>query len=66
MSKHLAPGALPAGSTPELSDVLINVDNVSKRFCRSLKRSLWTGLQALGSEIGGRRPEHVGRRPGAV
>jgi hypothetical protein len=47
MSKHLAPGALPAGSTPELSDVLINVDNVSKRFCRSLKRSLWTGLQAL-------------------
>lgn len=47
MSKHLAPRALPAGSTPELSDVLINVDNVSKRFCRSLKRSLWTGLQAL-------------------
>jgi hypothetical protein len=47
MSKHLAPGALPAGSTPELSDVLINVDNVSKRLCRSLKRSLWTGLQAL-------------------
>jgi hypothetical protein len=47
MSKHFAPGALPAGSTPELSDVLINVDNVSKRFCRSLKRSLWTGLQAL-------------------
>ena len=47
MSKHLAPGALPAGSTPELSDVLINVDNVSKRFCRSLKRSLLTGLQAL-------------------
>ena len=52
---------------PEISDdVLINVDNVSKRFCRSLKRSLWTGLQDLGSEIGGRRPEHVGRRPGAV
>ena len=36
-------------------DVLVNVDNVSKRFCRSLKRSLWTGLQDLGSEIGGRR-----------
>jgi hypothetical protein len=28
-----------------MSDVLVNVDNVSKRFCRSLKRSLWTGLQ---------------------
>jgi lipopolysaccharide transport system ATP-binding protein len=36
-------------------DVLIKVDNVSKRFCRSLKRSLWYGLQDLGSEIGGRR-----------
>jgi len=39
-------------------DVLVRVDNVSKRFCRSLKRSLWYGLQDLGSEIGGRR--HVG------
>ena len=28
-----------------MGDVLVNVDNVSKRFCRSLKRSLWTGLQ---------------------
>jgi ABC-type polysaccharide/polyol phosphate transport system ATPase subunit len=36
-------------------DVLVKVDNVSKRFCRSLKRSLWYGLQDLGSEIGGRR-----------
>jgi ABC-type polysaccharide/polyol phosphate transport system ATPase subunit len=36
-------------------DVLVKVDNVSKRFCRSLKRSLWYGLQDLGSEIGGHR-----------
>lgn len=36
-------------------DVLVKVDNVSKRFCRRLKRSLWYGLQDLGSEIGGRR-----------
>ena len=28
-----------------MGDVLVNVDNVSKRFCRSLMRSLWTGLQ---------------------
>ena len=34
------------------TDVLIKVDNVSKRFCRSLKRSLWYGLQDLGSELG--------------
>lgn len=38
-----------------MSDVLIKVDNVSKRFCRSLKRSLWYGLQDLGSEISGQR-----------
>jgi len=36
-------------------DVLVRVDNVSKRFCRNLKRSLWYGLQDLGSELGGRR-----------
>ncbi|WP_188021088.1 ABC transporter ATP-binding protein [Synechococcus sp. RS9907] len=36
-------------------DVLVRVENVSKRFCRSLKRSLWYGLQDLGSEIAGRR-----------
>jgi ABC-type polysaccharide/polyol phosphate transport system ATPase subunit len=36
-------------------DVLVRVDNVSKRFCRSLKRSLWYGLQDLGCELGGRR-----------
>lgn len=34
-------------------DVLVRVENVSKRFCRSLKRSLWYGLQDLGSELGG-------------
>ena len=32
-------------------DALLKVENVSKRFCRSFKRSLWYGLQDLGSEI---------------
>jgi lipopolysaccharide transport system ATP-binding protein len=36
-------------------DVRVRVENQSKRFCCSLKRSLWYGLQDLGSEIGGRR-----------
>ena len=36
-------------------EVLVSVENVSKRFCRSLKRSLWYGLHDLGSEIAGRR-----------
>jgi lipopolysaccharide transport system ATP-binding protein len=43
-----------------MSDVLVKVDNVSKRFCRNLKRSLWYGLQDLGSEIVSRR--HGGGR----
>lgn len=34
-------------------DVLLKVDKVSKRFCRSLKRSLWYGMQDLVSELGG-------------
>ena len=49
-------------------DVLVKVDNVGTRFSRSLKRSLWYGLQNLGSEIGGRRhggglPPHSLRLP---
>jgi ABC-type polysaccharide/polyol phosphate transport system ATPase subunit len=44
-------------------DVLVRVDNVSKRFCRSLKRSLWYGLQDLGSELGGRRHGGGGELP---
>jgi hypothetical protein len=28
-----------------MSAILVNVENVSKRFCRSLKRSLWTAAE---------------------
>lgn len=35
------------------SDSLIQVENVSKKFCRSLKRSLWYGVQDIGSELVG-------------
>ena len=38
-----------------MSDTLIKVDNVSKKFCRSLKKSLWYGMQDLGSEMLGKR-----------
>jgi len=38
-----------------VNDTLIKVDGVSKKFCRSLKKSLWYGLQDLGSELRGRR-----------
>jgi len=33
------------------SDVLIKAEDVSKKFCRSLKRSLWYGLQDLAGEL---------------
>jgi lipopolysaccharide transport system ATP-binding protein len=36
-------------------DVLVGVECVSKKFCRSLRKSLWYGMQDLGSELVGRR-----------
>ena len=35
-------------------EVLVKVDNVSKKFCRSLKRSLFYGLQDIAFEMVGR------------
>ncbi len=32
-------------------EVLVTVDNVSKKFCKSLKRSLWYGLQDTAREL---------------
>ena len=37
------------------NEILVSAQNVGKRFCRSLKRSLLYGLQDLGSEIRGQR-----------
>lgn len=39
-----------------MTEALIKVEDVSKKFCRSLKRSLWYGLCDLGHEITGRAP----------
>lgn len=36
-----------------MSETLIKVEGVSKKFCRSLKKSLWYGMQDLGREITG-------------
>jgi lipopolysaccharide transport system ATP-binding protein len=38
-----------------MSETLIKVDGASKKFCRSLKRSLWYGLQDLGREVTAQR-----------
>lgn len=42
---------------------LIKVEGVSKKFCRSLKKSLWYGMQDLGRELIGREQgNHVDLR----
>lgn len=38
-----------------MSESLIKVEGVSKKFCRDLKKSLWYGIQDLGNEVLGRR-----------
>lgn len=43
-----------------MSDILVKVEEVSKRFCRSLKQSLWYGMQDLGSELLGRKHGNEG------
>jgi ABC-type polysaccharide/polyol phosphate transport system ATPase subunit len=48
-----------------MSDTLIKVDGVSKKFCRSLKKSLWYGVKDLGNELRGHRHGGNGElRPG--
>lgn len=37
-----------------MDDTLVKVENVSKKFCRDLKKSLWYGVKDLGSELLGR------------
>jgi ABC-type polysaccharide/polyol phosphate transport system ATPase subunit len=47
-----------------MSDILVKVENVSKKFCRSLKKSLWYGMKDLGSElIGGTHSGNAELRP---
>ena len=43
------------GTRRDMSDTLIKVENVSKKFCRSLKKSLWYGMRDLGRELVGRQ-----------
>ena len=37
-----------------MTDTLVVVERVGKKFCRSLRRSLWYGLRDLSSELVGR------------
>lgn len=38
-----------------MAEILVKVENVSKKFCRNLKRSLWYGLQDIAGDILGFR-----------
>src|SRR5688572_20515355 len=40
------------------NETLIQVESISKKFCRSLKRSLWYGVQDLGTELLGQTTNH--------
>jgi len=44
-------------------DVLIRVEGTSKRFCRTLKRSLWYGVQDIVGELLGRDSSSLSLRP---
>jgi len=41
-----------------MPDTLVIADKVSKKFCRTLKRSLWYGVKDIGSEFVGRNNSH--------
>jgi len=44
-------------------ETLVKVENVSKKFCRDLKRSLWYGVQDIVTELVGGRMNHNFLRP---
>jgi lipopolysaccharide transport system ATP-binding protein len=39
-------------------EVLVQVENVSKKFCRDLKRSLWYGVKDIASEVFGQTSDN--------
>lgn len=43
--------------------ILINAENISKRYSRKLKRALWYGIQDLGQELTGRSEQTNQLRP---
>ena len=45
-----------------MSETLVKVENISKKFCRDLKYSLWYGVKDLGSELTGRSRRPVLRK----
>jgi len=42
-----------------MAETLVKVENLSKKFCRSLKRSLWYGIKDIGSELMGSSKKNI-------
>lgn len=57
MVKTIAQPRFSMPSEPE-SEVILSVNNISKKFCRDLKRSLLYGIQDIASELSGLRTEN--------
>ena len=48
---HSEPATSHSPLATNADEVLVRVEGVSKKFCRSLKRSLWYGLCDIGAEL---------------
>ncbi|MBW1989508.1 MAG: ABC transporter ATP-binding protein [Deltaproteobacteria bacterium] len=46
-----------------MTDVVVSVENLSKKYCRKLKRSLWYGVKDLASDMTGRSKDQDTLRP---
>ena len=46
-----------------MADILIDVQDISKVFCRNLKRSIWYGVRDITSELFGQRRDRSELRP---
>jgi lipopolysaccharide transport system ATP-binding protein len=42
-----------------MAETLVKVENLSKKFCRNLKRSLWYGIKDIGSELTGSSKKNI-------
>jgi len=56
---------IPTASTAN-QEVLVNVEGVSKKFCRSLKRSLWYGVCDIAAELNPLAEHGAGRQKRGV
>ena len=45
-----------------MSETLLSIEHVSKKFCKTLKRALWYGVKDLTSELVGRKGERTDLR----